>query len=90
MSSSKDSDVKDDLKRGKKSKSDKKASSPEVDSKKSKLTNDKDEHEDVEKLVQEVHTANNWEKADLGDDKRKLKFLKLMGATKVSSLNDLL
>lgn len=31
-----------------------------------------------------VHTANSWEKADLGDDDRKLKFLKLMGASKVN------
>ena len=29
-----------------------------------------------------VHSANNWEEADLGDEKRKMKFLKLMGATK--------
>ena len=35
-------------------------------------------------LLPEVHTANSWEKADLGDDHRKLKFLKLMGATKVN------
>ncbi len=32
----------------------------------------------------QVHTANNWEEVDLGDDSRKKKFLKLMGATKVS------
>jgi len=34
-------------------------------------------------LFQKIHSANNWEKAELdGDEKRKLKFLKLMGATK--------
>jgi hypothetical protein len=31
----------------------------------------------------DVHSANNWEEADLGDEDRKIKFLKLMGATKV-------
>lgn len=44
----------------------------------------KEEHkeESLTTLVADVHSANNWEEADLGDDKRKLKFLKLMGATK--------
>lgn len=31
----------------------------------------------------QVHSANSWENADLGDDERKKKFLKLMGASKV-------
>lgn len=30
-----------------------------------------------------VHSANAWEKADLGDEDRKKKFLRLMGAGKV-------
>ena len=30
--------------------------------------------------IEQVHTANNWEKADLGDNERKQKFLRLMGA----------
>ena len=33
--------------------------------------------------VLQVHSANSWESADLGDDERKKKFLKLMGASKV-------
>ncbi|CAF1272067.1 unnamed protein product [Rotaria sordida] len=32
--------------------------------------------------TEEVHTANDWENADLGDDQRKQKFLRLMGAKK--------
>lgn len=32
--------------------------------------------------IPEVHSANNWESADLGDDDRKSKFLRLMGAGK--------
>lgn len=41
-----------------------------------------------EKIESEVHTANNWEEADLGNDQRKLKFLKLMGAFKHKSEKD--
>jgi hypothetical protein len=40
--------------------------------------------ESFETMCTQVHTANNWEEADLGDEDRKKKFLKLMGATKVS------
>ncbi|CAF0753654.1 unnamed protein product [Rotaria sp. Silwood1] len=32
--------------------------------------------------IEEIHTANDWEHADLGDDLRKQKFLRLMGAKK--------
>ncbi|KAL4233753.1 hypothetical protein ACF0H5_008433 [Mactra antiquata] len=32
--------------------------------------------------VSKVHSANSWETADLGDDDRKKKFLRLMGASK--------
>ncbi|CAF2974190.1 unnamed protein product [Rotaria socialis] len=32
--------------------------------------------------IEEVHTVNNWEQADLGDNQRKEKFLRLMGAKK--------
>ncbi|CAF0819704.1 unnamed protein product [Rotaria sp. Silwood1] len=32
--------------------------------------------------IEEVHTVNDWENADLGDDQRKQKFLRLMGAKK--------
>jgi hypothetical protein len=35
----------------------------------------------------EVKSANNWESADLGDDDRKQKFLRLMGAKVMSSLD---
>lgn len=38
--------------------------------------------------IPEVHTANSWEKVDLGDDQRKLKFLKLMGAGKHQDTSD--
>jgi hypothetical protein len=34
----------------------------------------------------QVHSANSWETADLGDDDRNQKFLRLMGAAKVTSL----
>jgi hypothetical protein len=40
-------------------------------------------------LILDVHSANNWEEADLGDENRKMKFLKLMGATKVKKINKL-
>ncbi|XP_078663759.1 small acidic protein-like [Branchiostoma floridae x Branchiostoma belcheri] len=30
----------------------------------------------------DIHSANRWESADLGDDQRKQKFLRLMGASK--------
>ena len=56
---------------------------------KNKKSDDSDENKEKEEdstasnLGIEIHTANNWEKADLGgDEKRKLKFLKLMGAAK--------
>ncbi|XP_060067470.1 small acidic protein-like [Ylistrum balloti] len=32
--------------------------------------------------VNKVHSANSWEKVELGDDDRKKKFLRLMGAAK--------
>ncbi|WAR07691.1 SMAP-like protein [Mya arenaria] len=32
--------------------------------------------------TEKVHSANKWEAVDLGDDDRKKKFLKLMGAAK--------
>ncbi|XP_069127257.1 small acidic protein-like isoform X2 [Argopecten irradians] len=32
--------------------------------------------------VDKVHSANSWEKVELGDDDRKKKFLRLMGAAK--------
>ncbi|RNA37721.1 small acidic -like [Brachionus plicatilis] len=44
--------------------------------------------DDKNKIEAEVHTANNWEEADLGNDQRKLKFLKLMGAFKHKSEKD--
>ncbi|KAL5010670.1 hypothetical protein ScPMuIL_012975 [Solemya velum] len=31
---------------------------------------------------EDVHSANNWESVDLGDDDRRQKFLRLMGASK--------
>lgn len=34
----------------------------------------------------QVKSANDWEHADLGDEARKGKFLKLMGAAKVSKI----
>ncbi|UJR35889.1 hypothetical protein I4U23_028632 [Adineta vaga] len=40
-------------------------------------TNDNDEI-----AIEEVHTVNDWEHADLGDEQRKQKFLRLMGAKK--------
>ena len=46
-------------------------------------TEKREEKDDENEKEIEVHTANNWEKADLGDEDRKLKFLKLMGAAKV-------
>ena len=53
-------------------------------SKKRKSHDSNREHEELAEVISEVHTANSWEKVDLGDDHRKLKFLKLMGASKVS------
>ncbi|CAF1027671.1 unnamed protein product [Adineta steineri] len=50
-------------------------------SKSSKKSHQDDENTD-EIPVEEVHTANNWESADLGDSQRKQKFLRLMGAKK--------
>ncbi|KAK6171271.1 hypothetical protein SNE40_019496 [Patella caerulea] len=44
------------------------------------VSKNKDNKEPEEKL--EVHSANSWETAELGDDKRKSKFLRLMGAGK--------
>ena len=38
----------------------------------------------------QVHTVNNWENADLGDDERKQKFLRLMGAKVVKRWDGLL
>ena len=38
----------------------------------------------------QVHSANSWESADLGDDERKKKFLKLMGASKVNVSKNIL
>ena len=32
----------------------------------------------------QIRSANAWEKADLGDEERKNKFLRLMGAAKVT------
>ncbi|CAF2480078.1 unnamed protein product [Rotaria sp. Silwood2] len=32
--------------------------------------------------IEEIHTTNDWEHADLGDELRKQKFLRLMGAKK--------
>ncbi|CAF0942015.1 unnamed protein product [Rotaria sordida] len=32
--------------------------------------------------IEEIHTVNDWEHADLGDELRKQKFLRLMGAKK--------
>lgn len=34
----------------------------------------------------QVHSANSWESADLGDNERNSKFLRLMGAKKVNML----
>jgi hypothetical protein len=39
-------------------------------------------------MRKKVHSANNWEGVDLGDQNRKLKFLKLMGAFKVKFFQD--
>ena len=36
-------------------------------------------------FVSQVQSANAWEKADLGDEDRKSKFLRLMGAGKVTN-----
>lgn len=47
-----------------------------------------DSVENINKIEAEVHTANNWEEVDLGNDQRKLKFLKLMGAFKHKSDKD--
>ncbi|CAF0932172.1 unnamed protein product [Adineta steineri] len=33
-------------------------------------------------IIEQVHTVNDWEHADLGDEQRKQKFLRLMGAKK--------
>lgn len=44
----------------------------------SKQRSDKEEEE----TPKNVHSANNWEGVDLGDDDRKKKFLRLMGAAK--------
>jgi len=35
----------------------------------------------------QVHSANDWEHVDLGDEGRKSKFLRLMGAKKVHTMN---
>ena len=42
--------------------------------------------EDEEELKLNIHTANKWEQAQLGDNARKNKFLRLMGASRVSVL----
>lgn len=44
----------------------------------SKQKSDKKEEENPKN----IHSANNWEGVDLGDDDRKKKFLRLMGASK--------
>ncbi|CAF2775612.1 unnamed protein product [Rotaria sp. Silwood2] len=55
------------------------SSSPSPKRSKKERQNEKDA-DDVP--IEEVHTANDWENADLGDDQRKQKFLRLMGAKK--------
>lgn len=55
----------------------KRSHSPEEKSAESEHSEEKSS-EDQE----EVHSANNWEEAELGDDQRKAKFLRLMGAAK--------
>ncbi|CAF4474332.1 unnamed protein product, partial [Rotaria magnacalcarata] len=55
----------------------KKSSSP----KRSKREHQADKDSD-DIPIEEVHTVNNWEQADLGDNRRKEKFLRLMGAKK--------
>ncbi|UJR10148.1 hypothetical protein I4U23_014365 [Adineta vaga] len=47
-----------------------------------KKSSKKDDKKTDDVPVEEVHTANNWENADLGDSQRKQKFLRLMGAKK--------
>lgn len=44
--------------------------------------NDADNNKDESEELKNVHSANSWEKADLGDTDRKNKFLRLMGAGK--------
>lgn len=40
-------------------------------------------------LLVQVHTANDWEHADLGDNQRKQKFLRLMGAKVLRRIHSL-
>ncbi|XP_060573846.1 small acidic protein-like [Ruditapes philippinarum] len=50
---------------------------------KDKTNNAKVSEKDEDDALQEkVHSANSWETADLGDDDRNQKFLRLMGAAK--------
>ncbi len=46
-------------------------------------SSDEAQSANAEAAVPEVHSANSWEEADMGGDKRKAKFLRLMGAGKV-------
>ncbi|ESO84908.1 hypothetical protein LOTGIDRAFT_196136 [Lottia gigantea] len=56
------------------------SSGKEPETEKPALSNKNDEESDPELL--KVHSANSWETAELGDDNRKNKFLRLMGAGK--------
>ena len=67
------------------SKEEKKQSDDALKSKRKSMENAKSEETLDPK---EISSANNWEEADLGDEKRKLKFLKLMGAAKVNTCFD--
>ena len=44
-----------------------------------------EEGESDSKLELSVRSANKWEKAELGDSKRKNKFLRLLGAQRVAN-----
>ncbi|CAF1505596.1 unnamed protein product [Rotaria magnacalcarata] len=45
--------------------------------------NNREKAFEIDKIsIEEIHTTNDWEHADLGDEERKQKFLRLMGAKK--------
>lgn len=57
-------------------------SSEETDTKKLSTAENTEETHGVKRPAEEVHSVNNWEGVNLGDDERKQKFLRLMGASK--------
>jgi hypothetical protein len=52
-------------------------------SRKRAIDEQEEEEDDTASPPIVVHSANKWEEANLGDDQRKAKFLRLMGGAKV-------